>query len=139
MYNHLKMVISSKLCPDISFQFSLLITLAIRVPCIQVCQPLVERSGVNPEVSSNSMQYYCIMETFEDCIYHFPDVKNNFLLLEPKPCDSSPCKNGGTCTNEGESFSCKCAEDFQGETCEGICNVRSCLEPAPSHQQINAP
>ena len=115
------MVISSKLCPDISFQFS-----------------LVERSGVNPEVSSNSMQYYCIMETFEDCIYHFPDVKNNFLLLEPKPCDSSPCKNGGTCTNEGESFSCKCAEDFQGETCEGICNVR-CLEPEPSHQQINAP
>ena len=44
------------------------------------------------------------------------------LFLEPKhnPCDSSPCKNGGTCDNEGDSFLCNCAEDFEGETCEGI-------------------
>ena len=44
------------------------------------------------------------------------------LFLEPKhnPCDSTPCKNGGTCDNEGDSFLCNCAENFEGETCEGI-------------------
>ena len=134
------MVIGSKLCPGISFQFSLDYTRRTR-PWKHPCQPLVERSDVNPEVSSNSMQYYCTMETFEDCIYcttfqmKTTDMHRGtiFLLLEPKPCDSSPCKNGGICTNEGESFSCQCDEDFQGETCEGICNVRF-LEPEPSHQ-----
>ncbi|XP_078377374.1 uncharacterized protein LOC144660588 isoform X5 [Oculina patagonica] len=35
----------------------------------------------------------------------------------PKPCDSSPCLNGATCTNQGDSFECECAEGFEGDTC----------------------
>lgn len=42
-----------------------------------------------------------------------------FLELKPKPCDSSPCKNEGICSNEGGSFSCKCVGFYQGKTCEG--------------------
>ncbi len=42
------------------------------------------------------------------------------LELKPQPCDSSPCKNGGICTNEGASFSCECKCDYQGKTCEGV-------------------
>ena len=48
-----------------------------------------------------------------------------FIVPKPKPCDSSPCKNGATCTNEGDSFSCKCAENFMGQTCDTgtVCTV----------------
>ena len=40
-----------------------------------------------------------------------------FRLLV-NPCDSSPCKNGGTCENDADSFSCNCTEKFEGSTCE---------------------
>ena len=35
------------------------------------------------------------------------------------PCTKSPCQNGGDCTVTGDdSYSCKCAEGYYGETCE---------------------
>ena len=34
------------------------------------------------------------------------------------PCDSSPCKNGGTCDGIEDRFICKCVEGFDGDTCE---------------------
>ena len=57
------------------------------------------------------------------------------LLLErnpnSKPCNSSPCKNGARCTDEGSSFSCKCPPNFIGGTCEkgrhGKCSVTACF------------
>ena len=35
-----------------------------------------------------------------------------------KPCDSSPCKNRGVCTNNKDSYTCKCAIGFKGDNCE---------------------
>ena len=36
------------------------------------------------------------------------------------PCDSSPCKNGATCTNINDNlnYECKCADGWTGLTCE---------------------
>ena len=48
-------------------------------------------------------------------------------------CSSSPCKNGGTCNNEINRYSCDCHVDFMGYQCQvAKCNVRiylldSCL------------
>ena len=55
-------------------------------------------------------------------------VYNKVLYLffkehKPKPCDSHPCKNGGHCTNDGDSFWCKCMENYRGKTCEGLYNI----------------
>ena len=38
--------------------------------------------------------------------------------FKPTPCDSSPCKNGGVCSNKGETFLCECEGDYEGKTCE---------------------
>lgn len=32
-----------------------------------------------------------------------------------KPCASIPCKNGGTCTEQGQGYQCQCAEGFTGD------------------------
>ena len=41
------------------------------------------------------------------------------LVFLVNPCDSSPCKNGGTCENDEDTFACNCTEKFEGSTCEG--------------------
>ncbi|KAK3093613.1 hypothetical protein FSP39_018103 [Pinctada imbricata] len=40
---------------------------------------------------------------------------------EVQPCDSSPCQNGGTCSNNanGNTFTCSCATGWSGPTCTG--------------------
>lgn len=34
------------------------------------------------------------------------------------PCDSSPCQNDGTCSNNGQLFACTCLAGFEGLLCE---------------------
>ncbi|XP_066021418.1 fibropellin-3-like [Pocillopora verrucosa] len=36
------------------------------------------------------------------------------------PCDSHPCKNNGTCTDEVNEYNCSCAPGFYGTQCEKI-------------------
>lgn len=54
-------------------------------------------------------------------------VKFFFLVL---PCDSGPCKNGGTCTNiDIKCFKCNCAAGFKGPDCSKIvkpCEIKPC-------------
>ena len=34
------------------------------------------------------------------------------------PCDRQPCKNGGKCTNDGDTcFKCACPKGFKGKDC----------------------
>ena len=39
-------------------------------------------------------------------------------FLDIDDCKSDPCLNGGTCKDGINSFSCQCAEGFDGSTCE---------------------
>ncbi|KAK2160092.1 hypothetical protein LSH36_140g00016 [Paralvinella palmiformis] len=40
-------------------------------------------------------------------------------------CLSSPCQNGGTCTDEVNGYSCTCVAGFTGTNCET--NIDECL------------
>jgi hypothetical protein len=48
--------------------------------------------------------------------------------VEPDPCDSAPCQNGGTCTIEGSGFKCDCPPGTGGDTCDiGVgCDLSPC-------------
>nr|CAB3263079.1 uncharacterized protein LOC101242091 [Phallusia mammillata] len=41
------------------------------------------------------------------------------------PCGKTPCNNGGTCTANGNQFSCSCVPGFTGSTCSG--NINECV------------
>ena len=42
-----------------------------------------------------------------------------FSVLDKAPlaCDSNPCQNNGTCHEGYKSFTCECADNFYGDTC----------------------
>ena len=45
--------------------------------------------------------------------------------LDINECSSSPCLNGGTCTDGVNSYSCKCVAGYTGKDCEtGIALTR---------------
>jgi len=43
--------------------------------------------------------------------------------------EQKPCKNGAGCESSGDSYICKCAEGFQGPTCEEDVNECEVLDP----------
>uniref|UniRef100_A0A914UL42 Uncharacterized protein n=1 Tax=Plectus sambesii TaxID=2011161 RepID=A0A914UL42_9BILA len=49
----------------------------------------------------------------------------------PDPCNSYPCKNGGTCNPSGNSYNCSCTSPFFGLNCE----IVGC-DPANGHITI---
>ena len=57
------------------------------------------------------------------CIYlHFSTtIQSNesiFSILDIDKCASSPCQNGGTCTNMVNGYNCTCTAGYDGENCE---------------------
>src|SRR5271165_6487091 len=48
-----------------------------------------------------------------------------FIFADVNECNTFPCKNGGTCTNNPGSYNCSCPSGFTGQNCE-ICNGDNC-------------
>ncbi|XP_052738910.1 neurogenic locus notch homolog protein 1 [Bicyclus anynana] len=51
--------------------------------------------------------------------------------LEYNECESSPCANGGTCTDRVSGFECSCGRGYTGNTCQtkvDLCKPNPCPE-----------
>lgn len=44
--------------------------------------------------------------------------RSQLLISDVNECESSPCKNGGTCLNQQAGYSCKCKDGYSGDHCE---------------------
>ena len=45
------------------------------------------------------------------------------LYYSANICDSTPCKNGGTCSISGHTYTCSCQDGFYGNECQGTLNI----------------
>ncbi|CAG2223588.1 unnamed protein product [Mytilus edulis] len=61
----------------------------------------------------------------EKCV---PSIMNGHVCLSYRaPCDAQPCKNGGVCRNEVNSYSCTCPVEWTGPQCERVtCDAQPC-------------
>ena len=52
-----------------------------------------------------------------------------FVFVDVNECQSSPCKNGGTCTNKVNYYVCSCWSGYFGTNCESesILVTASCI------------
>ncbi|XP_022822085.1 delta and Notch-like epidermal growth factor-related receptor [Spodoptera litura] len=53
--------------------------------------------------------------------------------MEYNECESSPCANGGTCTDRVGGFACSCGRGYTGNTCQLKVDLCS-PSPCPSHR-----
>nr|XP_020508223.1 neurocan core protein-like [Labrus bergylta] len=63
-----------------------------------------------------------------------PSVENN-------PCQTNPCLHGGSCLQEGDGYSCYCAQGFSGESCEidvDDCQSNPCQNGGTCIDEINS-
>ena len=54
---------------------------------------------------------------------------NDHLILigsQAAVCTDDTCKNGGTCTPDGYSFTCTCAAGYTGDSCENQATITHC-------------
>ncbi|GFY77787.1 neurogenic locus notch 1 [Trichonephila inaurata madagascariensis] len=64
----------------------------------------------------------------DDMICLCPDGKKLRNTKCPDPCSENPCKNGGTCRVEKDTFQCDCPTSYSGMTCEkDPCSESPCL------------
>ncbi|XP_041471797.1 neurogenic locus notch homolog protein 3-like [Lytechinus variegatus] len=55
---------------------------------------------------------------------------------EKSSCLSSPCLNGGTCSESPGGFSCDCQENYEGNTCQlarSMCYLNPCVNGGTCH------
>ena len=46
------------------------------------------------------------------------EILTPLLLSDIAECQSDPCQNGGTCTDQVNSYSCACVAGYTGDDCE---------------------
>ena len=81
-------------------------------------------SHVPSKTPSPLTQYWTFTITLQS---DFTCKHNLFLFsLEINHCDSSPCQNNGTCSQEINSYSCECDDGWMGTNCEGMWKRTTC-------------
>ncbi|XP_069359989.1 delta and Notch-like epidermal growth factor-related receptor isoform X1 [Maniola hyperantus] len=81
--------------------------------------------GICVEQTDNEVdgqKYLCFCE---------PGYTGDRCELEYNECESSPCANGGTCTDRVNAFDCACGRGYTGNTCQSkvdLCKPNPCPE-----------
>ncbi|XP_072043967.1 uncharacterized protein [Amphiura filiformis] len=89
---------------------------------VDECVEDIDTCDVNAECHDQDDGYQCTCK---------PGFIGNGLLCEDiDECTSSPCMNDGTCETDVNSYSCRCATGYTGDTCQidiDECTSFSCM------------
>ena len=97
----------------------------------QAIEPYYPVSGLPMDIDgSATIDSHDLLALLSTSELHISDLMKLLSLLNdpmnPCPasdaddCASSPCLNGGACTDSGEWFQCACGLGFEGQTCDQV-------------------
>ncbi|CAD5121857.1 DgyrCDS10323 [Dimorphilus gyrociliatus] len=81
--------------------------------CIDIDECKIEKLNICQDICENlNGSFKC------GCFVGHKLNNDNFTCYEVNECNSNPCRNGGACINNINSFSCNCKTGFYGRICE---------------------
>ncbi|CAK1602016.1 unnamed protein product [Parnassius mnemosyne] len=94
------------------------------LPISEACaaKPCVNGICVEQTSTHDGQNYRCFCE---------PGYTGERCELEYNECESSPCMNGGTCTDRVGGFLCTCGRGYAGNTCQlkvNLCSPNPCMD-----------
>ena len=62
------------------------------------------------------------------CTVHLSVLQGRNCEIDTNSCRSSPCLNGGTCSNLDNDYTCRCPQGFTGDSCADVddCTPGAC-------------
>ncbi|XP_045538284.1 delta and Notch-like epidermal growth factor-related receptor [Papilio machaon] len=93
-------------------------------PVSKACtaKPCAHGICVEEKQANNGKNYRCFCE---------PGYTGEHCEVEYNECESSPCLNGGTCTDRVAGFTCACGRGYAGNACQlkvNLCSPNPCSE-----------
>eukprot|EP00058_Branchiostoma_floridae_P005497 XP_002590985.1 hypothetical protein BRAFLDRAFT_69464 [Branchiostoma floridae] len=104
------------------------------------CQPLDDTFVYCPVCRTDDSAWGVDYETHTHSL-HGADYNNMYALCADfDECSSAPCRNGATCQDRVNSFTCQCAPGFTGTLCEDIdeCSSAPCQNEATCQDGVNS-
>ncbi|XP_078574326.1 uncharacterized protein LOC144860792 [Branchiostoma floridae x Branchiostoma japonicum] len=105
------------------------------------CQPLDDTFAYIPGWRSDDSAFGVDYQTHTHGL-HGADYNNKYALCaDMDECSSAPCRNGATCQDGVNSFTCQCAPGFNGSLCEtdiNECSSAPCQNGATCQDGVNS-
>ena len=86
--------------------------------CVRACVRACMRACAHTCVRAYVCAYVCVLHVYTCNAASFCLKRVKLYFTDVDTCRSHPCMNGGSCSNNIDSYKCDCAGDFGGSNCE---------------------
>lgn len=85
-----------------------------------VCECVNHWKGKTCTLSKSSHKIMIPILSFGELPHYIEleDINWDIIFPGDSQCDRDTCKNGGTCSDLGDTFTCNCPKKFEGSTCQ---------------------
>ena len=74
--------------------------------------------NTSPISQKGGVAVLCPVAVLGTFLYIIMNDPSFLFLIDTNDCDPNPCQNGGLCADNVGSYTCTCADGYEGDNCE---------------------